>query len=89
MTVYKDGAGVQLPRTSAEQSTRGTPAADDGLKFGDLVFFNTTGTTASHVGIYLGDDLFAHASVTLGVTISSLQSSYYQRRYEFARRIVN
>lgn len=89
MMVYKDGAGMQLPRTSAEQSKRGTPVPDEELKFGDLLFFNTTGTSASHVGVYLGDDLFAHASVTLGVTISSLQSSYYQRRYEFARRIVN
>jgi lipoprotein Spr len=89
MTVYKDGARVQMPRTSAGQSTMGTPVTEDELKFGDLIFFNTTGASASHVGIYLGDDLFAHASVTLGVTISSLQSSYYQRRYEFARRILN
>jgi cell wall-associated NlpC family hydrolase len=59
------------------------------LKFGDLIFFNTTGDRASHVGIYLGDDLFAHASVSFGVTISSLQSSYYAKRYETARRIVS
>jgi len=42
----------------------------------------------SHVGIYLGDDLFAHASVTQGVTISSLESTYYKRRYAGAKKII-
>ena len=88
MTVYRDGGGVRLPRTSHEQATVGKVVSLQELKFGDLVFFNTTGSDASHVGVYLGDDLFAHASVTLGVTISSLQSSYYQRRVCGARRII-
>ncbi len=88
MMVYKNSMGILLPRSSYEQSKRGTTVELSELKFGDLIFFNTTGETASHVGIYLGDDLFAHASVSLGVTISSLQSSYYVKRYECARRIV-
>ena len=88
MTVYKNAIGKLLPRSSAEQSKLGDPVELNGLKFGDLIFFNTTGESASHVGIYLGDDLFAHASVSFGVTISSLQSSYYAKRYETARRIV-
>ncbi len=88
MTVYKNSIGVQLPRSSAEQSKIGKAVDFNQLKFGDLIFFNTTGESASHVGIYLGDDLFAHASVSLGVTISSLQSSYYSKRYESARRII-
>lgn len=88
MLVYANAVGRKLPRTSEEQFNVGTPVAFEDLKFGDLVFFNTTGTPASHVGIYLGDDLFAHASVTLGVTISSLQSSYFKNRYEGARRII-
>ena len=57
------------------------------LQFGDLVFFNTTGRSPSHVGIYLEDDLFAHASVTYGVTISSLESTYYRKRLVGARRV--
>jgi cell wall-associated NlpC family hydrolase len=88
MTVYKNSMNIMLPRSSHEQSGRGMAVELSELKFGDLIFFNTTGESASHVGIYLGDDLFAHASVSLGVTISSLQSSYYIKRYECARRIV-
>jgi cell wall-associated NlpC family hydrolase len=88
MTVYQNSMGILLPRSSYEQSKRGTAVELSELKFGDLIFFNTTGESASHVGLYLGDDLFAHASVSLGVTISSLQSTYYIKRYECARRIV-
>lgn len=87
-TVYNESIGRPLPRSASEQSRTGVPVRNEDLKFGDLVFFNTTGESASHVGIYLGDDLFAHASVTLGVTISSLESSYYKKRYEGARRVV-
>ncbi len=88
MTVYKNAMDIALPRSASEQSKVGTSVKYENLKFGDLVFFNTTGQSDSHVGIYLGDDLFAHASVSLGVTISSLESFYYQKRYEEARRIV-
>jgi cell wall-associated NlpC family hydrolase len=88
MHVYKNSIGKALPRSSGEQFMMGIPVTHEDLKFGDLVFFNTTGDVASHVGIYLGDDLFAHASVSLGVTISSLESFYYKQRYEGARRIV-
>jgi cell wall-associated NlpC family hydrolase len=88
MVVYKNAVGLQLPRSCSEQAKLGRAVQFSDLKFGDLIFFNTTGASKSHVGIYLGDDLFAHASVTLGVTISSLQSSYYSKRYETARRIM-
>jgi len=88
MLVYKNAMGKLLPRSAAEQAKVGQSVKFENLKFGDLVFFNTTGQQYSHVGIYLGDDLFAHASVTLGVTISSLQSSYYEKRYVGARRII-
>ena len=58
------------------------------LKFGDLVFFNTRRRVKpGHVGIYIGDNLFAHASSKLGVTISSLEHDYYNKRYMGARRI--
>ena len=88
MVVYEKSMKRDLPRTSAEQYRVGSAIMRDQLQFGDLVFFNTTGDPASHVGIYIGDDLFAHASVSLGVTISSLQSTYYNKRYQGARRII-
>ncbi len=88
MVVYKNSMKVPLPRTSSDQFREGAPVRKDDLQFGDLVFFNTTGEPASHVGIYIGDDLFAHASVSLGVTVSSLQSTYFIKRYEGAKRII-
>jgi cell wall-associated NlpC family hydrolase len=88
MMVYKNSIGKLLPRSSAEQFRIGIPVHSEDLKFGDLLFFDTTGEPASHVGVYLGDDLFAHASVSLGVTISSLESYYYKQRYNGARRVV-
>jgi cell wall-associated NlpC family hydrolase len=88
-TVYRNAMNVPLPRTARDQFSVGSPVDGKSLLFGDLVFFNTTGSGASHVGIYLEDDLFAHASVSYGVTISSLESTYYRTRFLGARRFQN
>lgn len=85
--VYEDATRRPIPRSTAGQYEEGVDVEPDRLRFGDLVFFNTTGRTPSHVGIYIEDDLFAHASVTYGVTISSMESSYYRTRFVGARRI--
>jgi len=87
--VYSTAADVALPRSTREQFTVGTRVRRSELRFGDLVFFNTTGKTPSHVGIYIEEDLFAHASVSDGVTFSSLESAYYKKRFVGARRVVN
>lgn len=87
-TVYDAASRVPLPRSTAAQYAEGTEIERDSLRFGDLVFFNTTGEIPSHVGIYIEDDLFAHASVSFGVTISSLESPYYRDRFVGARRII-
>lgn len=86
--IYQNAIGRQLPRSTTDQYQIGRTVGSGRLRFGDLLFFNTTGETPSHVGIFIGDDLFAHASVSWGVTISSLQSSYYKKRYIGARRVV-
>jgi hypothetical protein len=87
--VYKSATKTLLPRSAHDQYGVGAMVVRPGeLQFGDLVFFNTTGRVPSHVGIYIEDDLFAHASVTRGVTFSSLESTYYKKRYVGARRIV-
>ncbi len=86
--VYQRGASILLPRSTRGQYGTGVEVKRDSLLFGDLVFFNTTGRAPSHVGIYLEDGLFAHASVTYGVTISSLESTYYRRRFVGGRRVV-
>lgn len=86
--VFKNVAEVELPRTARTQVNVGDKIDKDNLEFGDLIFFHTYSRRfASHVGIYLGEDLFVHASSRYGVTISSLNGNYYQRRYIGARRI--
>ena len=78
----------RLPHSAQEQYTLGTKVDRDDLCFGDLVFFALDGDSPSHVGIYVGDGLFAHASVSQGVTISILDASYYRKRYLGARRVI-
>ncbi len=87
-TVYADAVKKLLPRSTREQYQTGMPVEKHDLQFGDLVFFNTTGRGPSHVGLYIEDDLFVHASVVAGVTISSLESTYYRKRFLGARRVV-
>jgi len=87
--VFSDGAGIALPRSAREQYRQGVEIPRSDLRFGDLVFFNTTGAVPSHVGIFLEGEVFAHASVRDGVTFSSLESSYYRNRFVGARRLLD
>jgi cell wall-associated NlpC family hydrolase len=88
--VFKQVAGVTLPRDSLAISEATRPVGQAELRPGDLVFFNTLHRSFSHVGIFLGDDRFVHAtsSRTGGVMISSLHEPYWHHRYEGARRVV-
>ena len=87
--VYRDSWLLTLNRSARDQYQQGISIEDRSkLKFGDLVFFNTRRRVKpGHVGIYIGDNLFAHASSKLGVTISSLEHTYYDKRYMGGRRI--
>lgn len=81
--------GITIPRTAAEQFAAGTPVEKSKLKVGDLVFFTTYKAGASHVGFYMGNDQFLHASsANSKVTISSLSETYYTEKYIGARRYI-
>lgn len=80
--------GISLPRTAREQITVGKPVSRGDLEAGDLVFFRTKGYV-SHVGIYIGNNRFIHASSgSRKVVESSLGQSYYANRYCGARRVI-
>lgn len=79
--------GVKLPRNTTLQVKIGETIAQDQLKTGDLVFFRTGGAVRRHVGIYLDNRKFMHASTSRGVTTSSLDSKYWSTAYWTAKRI--
>jgi len=81
-------AGVRLPRVAASQFSIGTSISRNALSSGDLVFFSR-GAGISHVGIYIGNGNFIHASSSRGVAFDSLNSSYWMNKYVGARRILN
>lgn len=92
-THYKDylkEKGINLPRSSRDQANVGTPVSRNQLQVGDLVFFNNgSSKTINHVGIYIGNNEFVHASSgnTKAVIISSLNANNYNRRYSIAVRL--
>jgi NlpC/P60 family len=79
--------GITLPRIAKDQFKACEKIANEDLKEGDLLFFNTRGGV-SHVGFYLGDNYFVHSSVNGGVTISSLTDNYYSRKFISGGRVV-
>jgi cell wall-associated NlpC family hydrolase/uncharacterized protein YraI len=83
--------GVSLPRTAAEQYHAGHAVGHKGMKPGDLVFFHTTRSGISHVGMYVGSGKFVHSSSKKsgGVRVDSLDTGYYSKAFRGARRVRN
>jgi cell wall-associated NlpC family hydrolase len=84
--LYEDAFSIGLPRTTGKQVNRGNPVEQSEMRAGDLVFFRTA-DRQKHVGIYLDDGEFLHASSSRGVTISPMQNDYWQQNYWTARRL--
>jgi peptidoglycan endopeptidase LytE len=81
--------GIDLPRSAREQFSHGDPINKEELSVGDLVFFRTYASFPSHVGIYLGNNEFIHTSSKLKkVTIDSLKTPYYLKRFIGAKRLI-
>ena len=81
--------GINLPRSAREQFSEGDPVDKEELSIGDLVFFRTYASFPSHVGIYLGNNLFIHSSSRgKKVTIDSLETPYYLKRFIGAKRLI-
>lgn len=79
---------IKLPRMTVDQAKHGQLISKGDIQTGDLVFFKTgRGPNGYHVGIYVKDDLFLHASTKGGVIYSSLNSPYWSKKYWQARRI--
>jgi len=92
-TITADAIPLALRRrgagTGASSDRAGPAAIQRGkLRPGDLVLFRA-GSTGRHVGIYLGNDNFVHASTSSGVMISNLNDAYWKNRYREGRRVLS
>ena len=89
--VYREVYGIELNRTSAAMWKEGAPVPLSSARPGDLVFFKVKGGRfgrINHVGIYVGDNRFAHSSTSSGVVYNSLQEDYYAKRFAGVRRML-
>lgn len=87
--VFRNAAGVSLPRTSSSQYGVGRSVSKANLQAGDLVFFATGGGGVSHVGIYVGGGNMVHAPNSGDVVkVSNINSSYWQKAYVGAKRVL-
>lgn len=85
---FRDLFGISLPRTTSEQAKKGTKISKSELRTGDLVFFRTgRGPNGKHVGVYVKNGQFLHASTKGGVIYSDMNSPYWSRTFWQARRL--
>ncbi|MDI7384574.1 bifunctional murein DD-endopeptidase/murein LD-carboxypeptidase [Cronobacter dublinensis] len=84
---FREQFGLELPRSTYEQQEMGKSVDRTRLRTGDLVLFHA-GSTGRHVGIYIGNNQFVHASTRSGVMISNMDEPYWKKRYNEARRVL-
>jgi lipoprotein Spr len=84
---YKQAFTQEIGRNTSMQFKVGKAVQRNELVVGDLVLFKT-GKNTRHIGIYIGNEQFLHASVTFGVSVADLNNPYWKRRYVGARRVL-
>jgi len=84
--LYQEVYQKDLSRTTQELASTSKAVGKSALKEGDLVFFDMQGKKKSHVGVYLNDGSFVHASSSKGVIVSNLNTPYYQDAFESGAR---
>lgn len=88
--VFLEAAGIRVKGSSAELGQKARPVPPEQLLPGDLVFFNTLGARHSHVGVYVGEGRFVHASnPRTGVRMDLLRNRYYAQRFEGAGSLLD
>lgn len=88
LVTFRDLFGIDLPRMTVDQAKVGTKISKHEIKTGDLVFFNTgRGPNGKHVGVYVKNGQFLHASTKGGVIYSDMDSPYWSKAYWQARRL--
>lgn len=85
--LYQNVYKKQLPRTTSELAEQINKVSKNKLVEGNLVFFNIEGKKNAHVGVYLINNKFVHASTSKGVIISSLENPYYKKAYNKGGKI--
>lgn len=85
---FRSKLGLEIPRTTELQLKAGSDIAQTELRSGDLIFFKT-GLFTRHIGIYMENGQFMHASSSRGVMLSSLNNQYWQAKYWLSRRLEN
>ena len=89
--ILHDVYNVKIPRNAQQQFDASTKIETENLKEGDLVFFNTVSASMiiTHVGVYVCNNKFVHASTSKGVTISDLSEKYFAKAFRGAGRFIN
>ena len=89
--ILRDVYNVKIPRNSQQQFDASTKIETKNLKEGDLVFFNTVSASMiiTHVGVYVCNNKFVHASTSKGVTINDLSEKYFAKAFRGAGRFIN
>lgn len=86
--VYRDYNSTRLPKNTDKLYHDLKRVDYQNCHYGDLLFFSFDNTNVSHVGIYVGNNKFVHASQSRGVIISSMNEDYYRNNYKGARRVI-